>query len=111
MGNKTITMPLSEYEGMLLDNKIFKQQYDELKQKNKVYVCMNRIGYLYEMSGQIVEKDALFKKLQGNLELLKEQAKEREDKYQKRIYELEQELYQKSTAKINWWKKLLNNGK
>lgn len=98
-------MPLSEYEGMLLDNKIFKQQYDELKQKNKVYVCMNRIGYLYEMSGQIVEKDALFKKLQGNLKLLKAKTKAKEEEYEERIHKLEKELYQKSTIKTKWWHK------
>jgi hypothetical protein len=118
MGNKTITMSYEDYQMMSIENNGFKQQYEELKQEKMVYLTIKDQGPRYshhshhQISGQIVEKDKLLKKMQAHLEAAEERMKEREANYERRIERLKEELYQASinpveTVVTRWWHKLL----
>ena len=115
MGKKTITMSYEDYQMISVENELYKQQYEELKQEKMVYLTLkdpySRYGPPSQMSGQMVEKDELLKKMQEHLESTKEQFKDRESNYLKRIERLNEELYEASIkAAVNstkWWHKLL----
>jgi len=113
MVEKTITMSMYEYKMMSLENDVNKAQYEELKQEKMVYLTIKDRGprYLHQISGQIVEKDKLLKKMQERLEAAEELMKEREANYERRIEKLKEELYQASinpveTNVTRWWHKL-----
>jgi len=117
MGKKTITMSYDDYQMISVDNELYKQQYEELKQEKMVYLTIKDQGPRYshhshhQISGQIVEKDTLLKKMQEHLEAAEERMKEREANYERRIQRLKEELYEASVkAEANstkWWHKLL----
>lgn len=105
-------MPLREYEMIAIENEGYKHQFNELKKEKMVYINISdprtRLSHISQISGQIVDKDELWSKLQENLE----KAKERETIYKERIRKLEEELHQASirpieTTVTNWWHKLL----
>jgi hypothetical protein len=115
MGKKTITMSYEDYQMISTENELYKQQYEELKQEKMVYLTLkdpySRYGPPSQMSGQIVEKDELLKKMKEHLEVTKEGFDERVANYERRIQRLKEELYEASVkAEANstkWWHKLL----
>ena len=106
-------MSYEDYQMMSIENDEFKQQYEELKQEKMVFLTLGtRVSHISQMSGQIVEKDKLLKKMQAHLEAAEERMKEREANYERRIERLKEELYQASinqveTVVTRWWHKLL----
>ena len=115
MVEKTITMSYNDYQMMSLENEAYKQRYEELKQEKMVYLTIKDPYSRYvdpsrvnQMSGQIVEKDKLLKKMQEHLKTAEEEMKERESDYKIRIRKLEEELRQASKKTVTkWWHKLL----
>ena len=121
MVEKTITMSYNDYKMMSLENKGFKDQYENLAQEKMVYLTLaerNTNGYLrspnvHRMSGTMVEKDELLSRMQIHLDGVKKRSVELELEYKKRIQELEEQLCLLSTiqapikAVTKWWHKLL----
>lgn len=116
MGKKTITMSYDDYQMMSVDNETHKALYDQLKQEKMVYLTVaddrTRYSHISQLSGQVVEKDELLKKMQEHLESAKRKMQERKDYYERRIEELEERLRQASvnpveTTITRWWHKLL----
>jgi hypothetical protein len=115
MVEKTITMSYNDYKMMSIENEEYKKRYDNLAQEKMVYLTIKDPYLRYahpsrvnQMSGQIVEKDKLLKKMQEHLKTAEEEMKERESDYKIRIRKLEQELRQASKETVNkWWHKLL----
>jgi adenine-specific DNA methylase len=114
MGKKTITMSYDDYQMISVENETYKLQYEELKQEKKVFLTVVTRGMdISQMSGQIVDKDELLKKMQGHLSLMKKRGDERETNYIQHIATLEKQLDQVSIihapvkAVTKWWHKLL----
>ena len=114
MGKKTLTMSYDDYQMISVENEMYKAQYEKLKDEKKVYLTTINQGSSHshwshhEISGQIVEKDALLKKMKEHLEASKTRMKDREAKYKERIKKLEEELDQASikTTTTRWWHKI-----
>ena len=112
MGKKTITMSYDDYQMISVENEMYKHQYEELQQEKMVFLTIGtRASHVSQMSGQIVEKDALLKKMQEHLEDAKRRFEEREANYERRIERLKEELYQASINPVEsivtrWWHKL-----
>ena len=117
MGKKTITMSYDDYQMMSVENEMHKNLYNNLKQEKMVYLTIidqkSRYSHHshHQISGQVVEKDALLKKMQEHLEAAEERMKEREANYERHIEKLKEELYQASinpveTIATKWWHKL-----
>lgn len=113
MGNKTITMSYEDYQMISTKNELYKQQYEELKQEKMVFLTLGtHVSHISQMSGQIVEKDKVLKKMQEHLADSKRRFEEREANYERRIERLKEELYQASINQVEnvvtkWWHKLL----
>jgi len=112
MGNKTITMSYDDYQMMSIENETYKRQYEELQDKKMVFLTLGtRVSHISQMSGQIVEKDKVLKKMQEHLADSKRRFEEREADYERRIQELEEQLRQASINPVEtvtkWWDKLL----
>jgi hypothetical protein len=121
MVEKTITMSIHEYKMLEIENKAYKERFDELAQEKMVYLTLaerNTNGYLrspnvHRMSGTMVEKDELLNRMQTHLDGVKKRNIELELEYKKRIQELEKQLHLISTieapikAVTKWWHKLL----
>jgi len=115
MVEKTVTMSMYEYKMLSREVEAYKQQYENLAQEKMVYLTIKDPYSRYvdpsrvnQMSGQIVEKDKLLKKMQEHLKTAEEEMKERESDYKIRIRKLEEELRQASKETVTkWWHKLL----
>lgn len=106
-------MSYDDYQMITTENELYKQQYEELKQEKMVFLTLGtRVSHISQMSGQIVEKDKVLKKMQEHLADSKRRFEEREANYERRIERLKEELYQASinsveTVVTKWWHKLL----
>lgn len=116
MVEKTITMSIHEYKMLEIENKAYKERFDELAQEKMVYLTLgNRTNplFVHQISGQIVEKDELLSKMQKHLSLMKKRGDERETNYIQHIATLEKQLDQvyiihaPVKAVTKWWHKLL----
>jgi chemotaxis protein histidine kinase CheA len=112
MGKKTITMSYEDYQMISIENETYKRQYEELQDEKMVFLTLGtRVSHISQMSGQIVEKDKVLKKMQEHLADSKRRFEEREANYERRIEKLKEELYQASinpveTIVTKWWHKL-----
>jgi len=112
MGKKTITMSYEDYQMISIENETYKRKYEELQDEKMVFLTLGtRVTHISQMSGQIVEKDKVLKKMQEHLADSKRRFEEREANYERRIQELEEQLRQASINPVEtvtkWWHKLL----
>jgi DNA repair exonuclease SbcCD ATPase subunit len=117
MVEKTITMSIREYEMISIENELYKNQFDKLKQEKMVYLTLidPQIEPLYshKMGGEIVEKDELLNRMQKHLDGVEKRGKELKAHYERRIVNLEEQLRQASTVQApvktvtKWWHKLV----
>jgi len=117
MGKKTITMSYDDYQMISVENKTYKDQYENLVDEKMVYVTLRDPYARYapthvnKMSGQIVDKDELHRNMQTHLERCEERMKEQKIDYDLRIQKLNEELRQATvnpveTTVTKWWHKL-----
>jgi len=117
MGKKTITMSYDDYQMISVENKTYKDQYENLVDEKMVYVTLRDPYARYapthvnKMSGQIVDKDELLRNMQTHLERCEERMKEQKIDYDLRIQKLNEELRQATvnpveTTVTKWWHKL-----
>jgi chromosome segregation ATPase len=112
MVEKTITMSYNDYKMMSIENEGYKQRYENLAKEKMVYLTVTDQGPRYshhshhQVSGQIVEKDELLKKMKEHLEAAEERMKEREAKYEKRIKNLKEYQTEFNIIQSKWWYKL-----
>lgn len=112
MGKKTITMSYEDYQMISIENETYKRKYEELQDEKMVFLTLGtRVTHISQMSGQIVEKDKVLKKMQEHLADSKRRFEERESNYERRIQELEEQLRQASINPVEtvtkWWHKLI----
>jgi hypothetical protein len=119
MVEKTITMSIHEYKMLEIENKAYKERFDELAQEKMVYLTLaerNTNGYfrspfVNRMTGEVVEKDELLSRMQAHLDRVQKESGEVESEYKKRIQELEEQLRQASINPVEtiskWWHKLI----
>jgi hypothetical protein len=122
MKNKdaTITMSLHDYEMVKVENELLIQENERLKEGNTVFLSSERQnhwnGTEYRLSGTLVEKDALLKKMQEHLDASKVKVRKiviKEFNYKQRISELEYEIEELKkpfslNVKSTWWGKLIS---
>ena len=122
MKNKdaTITMSLHDYEMVKVENELLIQENERLKEGNTVFLSSERQshwnGTEYRLSGALVEKDALLKKMQEHLDASKVKVRKiviKEFNYKQRISELEDEIEALKkpfplNVKSTWWGKLIS---
>lgn len=106
-------MSYDDYQMISIENEDYKQRYENLAQEKMVYLAVadnrTRYSHISQISGQIVEKDELLKKMQEHLESAKRKMQEREANYERCIDRLKEELHQasiKQSTVTKWWNKL-----
>ena len=105
-------MSYEDYQMISIENETYKRKYEELQDEKMVFLTLGtRVTHISQMSGQIVEKDKVLKKMQEHLADSKRRFEEREANYERRIQELEEQLRQASINPVEtvtkWWHKLL----
>lgn len=105
-------MSYEDYQMISIENETYKRKYEELQDEKMVFLTLGtRVTHISQMSGQIVEKDKVLKKMQEHLADSKRRFEERESNYERRIQELEEQLRQASINPVEtvtkWWHKLI----
>jgi hypothetical protein len=117
MTNKTITMPLSEYEWLMNKNKEYEEMVQmNLELQNAKLVILDRRNtknptYQTRIYGKGVELNKAIKELRDEVDKMYIQHLGHVDKWEEAIQDYRTKAYPLLAIKSKWWYKLFNYGK